>query len=100
MNSISFAAQDAVMNGDVETAMKLEKDYNRKEQEVLLYEWDFITDNLDSYMSALLLEVFMVENKVNKEKRGHVYLNVVKSVRELAFEQIDSFRRITVGICK
>ena len=29
MNSISFAAQDAIMNGDVETAMELEKDYNR-----------------------------------------------------------------------
>ncbi len=63
MNSISSTAQDAIMNGDVETAMKLEKDYSAKEREVLLYEWDFIIDNLDSYMSALLLEVFMVENK-------------------------------------
>ena len=43
------------MNGDVEKAMKLEKDYSLKEREVLLYEWDFITDNLDSYMSSLLL---------------------------------------------
>ena len=34
--------------------------YNKIQQEVLLYEWDFITDNLDSYMSGLLLEVFMV----------------------------------------
>ena len=66
MNSISYEAQDAIMNGDVEIAMKLEKDYSKVEQEVLLYEWDFITENLDSYMSALLLEVFMVENKVNK----------------------------------
>ena len=67
MNSIASSAQDAIMNGDVETAKELEKDYNKKEREVLLYEWDFITDNLDSYMSALLLEVFMVENKVNKD---------------------------------
>ena len=59
MNNISSEAQDAIMNGDVETAMNLEKDYNAKEREVLLYEWDFIIDNLDSYMSALLLEVFM-----------------------------------------
>ena len=73
MNSISFAAQDAIMNGDVETAMELEKDYNLKEREVMLYEWDFIIDNLDSYMSALLLEVFMVENKVNKDSIIDVY---------------------------
>ena len=73
MNSISYAAQDAIMNGDVETAQRLEKDYKLKEQEVLLYEWDFIIDNLDSYMSALLLEVFMVENKVNKDSIIDVY---------------------------
>ena len=73
MNSISYEAQDAIMKGDVETAMKLEKDYSLKEREVLLYEWDFITDNLDSYMSALLLEVFMVENKVNKDSIIDVY---------------------------
>ena len=73
MNRISYEAQDAIMNGDVETAMKLEKDYSLKEREVLLYEWDFITDNLNSYMSALLLEVFMVENKVNKDSIIDVY---------------------------
>ena len=73
MNSISYEAQDAIMNGNVEIAMQLEKDYNLKEREVLLYEWDFITDNLDSYMSALLLEVFMVENKVNKDSIIDVY---------------------------
>jgi peroxiredoxin len=73
MNSISYEAQDAIMNGNVEMAMQLEKDYNLKEREVLLYEWDFITDNLDSYMSALLLEVFMVENKVNKDSIIDVY---------------------------
>ncbi len=81
MNSISSAAQDAIMNGDVETAMKLEKDYNRKEQEVLLYEWDFITDNLDSYMSALLLEVFMVENKVNKDSIIDVYESLSNRIK-------------------
>jgi peroxiredoxin len=73
MNSIASSAQDAVMNGDVATAKELEKDYNKKEREVLLYEWDFIIDNLDSYMSALLLEVFMVENKVNKDSIIDVY---------------------------
>jgi peroxiredoxin len=73
MNSIASSAQDAIMNGDVATAKELEKDYNKKEKEVLLYEWDFIIDNLDSYMSALLLEVFMVENKVNKDSIIDVY---------------------------
>jgi peroxiredoxin len=73
MNTISSEAQDAIMNGDVEIAMELDKDYKKKEQEVLLYEWDFIIDNLDSYMSALLLEVFMVENKVNKDSIIDVY---------------------------
>ena len=73
MNTISSEAQDAIMNGDVEIAMKLDKDYKKKEQEVLLYEWDFIIDNLDSYMSALLLEVFMVQNKVNKDFIIDVY---------------------------
>ena len=53
MNSISFAAQDAIMNGDLETASELEKDYNKIQQEVLLYEWGFITDNLDSYLSLI-----------------------------------------------
>ena len=33
MNSISFAAQDAIMNGDLETASELEKDYNKIQQE-------------------------------------------------------------------
>ena len=55
------------------TAMELEKEYNSKEREVMLYEWDFIIDNLDSYMSALLLEVFMIENKVNKDSIIDVY---------------------------
>jgi len=73
MNRIASSAQDAIMNGDLETAKELEKDYNKKEREVLLYEWDFIIDNLDSYMSALLLEVFMVENKVNKDSIIDVY---------------------------
>ena len=61
------------MTGDVSTAMELEKEYNSKEREVMLYEWDFIIDNLDSYMSALLLEVFMIENKVNKDSIIDVY---------------------------
>ena len=73
MNNISSDAQNAVMNGDVVTAMELEKEYNSKEREVMLYEWDFIVDNLDSYMSALLLEVFMIENKVNKDSIIDVY---------------------------
>jgi peroxiredoxin len=81
MNSISFAAQDAVMNGDVETASELEKDYNKIQQEVLLYEWDFITDNLDSYMSGLLLEVFMVENKVNKDSIIDVYESLSNRIK-------------------
>ena len=73
MNNISSEAQNAIMNGDVVTAMELEKEYNSKEREVMLYEWDFIVDNLDSYMSALLLEVFMIENKVNKDSIIDVY---------------------------
>ena len=73
MNNIADVAQDAVMTGDVTTAMELEKEYNSKEREVMLYEWDFIIDNLDSYMSALLLEVFMIENKVNKDSIIDVY---------------------------
>ena len=73
MNNISYEAQDAIMNGDVAFAMELEKEYNSKEREVMLYEWDFIVDNLDSYMSALLLEVFMIENKVNKDSIIDVY---------------------------
>ena len=73
MNNISSDAQNAIMNGDVVNAMELEKEYNSKEREVMLYEWDFIVDNLDSYMSALLLEVFMIENKVNKDSIIDVY---------------------------
>ncbi len=73
MNNISSDAQNAIMSGDVATAMELEKEYNSKEREVMLYEWDFIVDNLDSYMSALLLEVFMIENKVNKDSIIDVY---------------------------
>ena len=73
MNNISSDAQNARMSGDVVTAMELEKEYNSKEREVMLYEWDFIVDNLDSYMSALLLEVFMIENKVNKDSIIDVY---------------------------
>ena len=61
------------MSGDVVSAMELEKEYNSKEREVMLYECDFIVDNLDSYMSALLLEVFMIENKVNKDSIIDVY---------------------------
>ena len=73
MNNISSDAQNAIMSGDVVTAKELEKEYNSKEREVMLYEWDFIVDNLDSYMSALLLEVFMIENKVNKDSIIDVY---------------------------
>jgi len=41
-------------------------------------------------MKANGMAVQFLENKVNKEKRGHEYLSVVKSVKEFAFEQIDS----------
>ena len=67
INQIAYDQQEAIFNNDLELASKLRKDLSRKEQEVMLYEWDFIVNNKDSYMSALLLEVFMVENKVNKD---------------------------------
>jgi len=81
MNNISYEAQDAIMTGDVSTAMELEKEYNSKEREVMLYEWDFIIDNLDSYMSALLLEVFMIENKVNKDSIIDVYESLSNRIK-------------------
>ncbi len=81
MNNISSDAQSAIMNGDVDTAMELEKEYNSKEREVMLYEWDFIVDNLDSYMSALLLEVFMIENKVNKDSIIDVYESLSNRIK-------------------
>ena len=81
MNNISYEAQDAIMTGDVATAMELEKEYNSKEREVMLYEWDFIVDNLDSYMSALLLEVFMIENKVNKDSIIDVYESLSNRIK-------------------
>jgi peroxiredoxin len=98
MNEISFATQNAIMDGDMATAENLQKDYKRKEQEVLLYEWDFIIDNLDSYMSALLLAVFMFENKVNKDSIIDVYesfsnrikvSNVGKNIAELLNQYAD-----------
>ena len=81
MNNISTEAQDAIMNGDVGIAIELEKEYNSKEREVMLYEWDFIIDNNDSYMSALLLEVFMIENKVNKDSIIDVYENLSNRIK-------------------
>jgi peroxiredoxin len=81
MNNLADVAQDAIMTGDVATAMELEKEYNSKEREVMLYEWDFIIDNLDSYMSALLLEVFMIENKVNKDSIIDVYENFSNRIK-------------------
>ena len=81
MNNIADVAQDAIMTGDVATAMELEKEYNSKEREVMLYEWDFIVDNLDSYMSALLLEVFMIENKVNKDSIIDVYESLSNRIK-------------------
>jgi peroxiredoxin len=81
MNNLADVAQDAIMTGDVVTAMELEKEYNSKEREVMLYEWGFIIDNLDSYMSALLLEVFMIENKVNKDSIIDVYENFSNRIK-------------------
>ena len=73
INQIAYNQQQAIFDNDLELASKLRKDINRKEQEVMLYEWDFIVKNKDSYMSALLLEVFMVENKVNKDSIIEVF---------------------------
>ena len=73
INQIAYDQQEAIFNNDLELASKLRKDLTRKEQEVMLYEWDFIINNKDSYMSALLLEVFMVENKVNKDSIIEVF---------------------------
>ena len=73
INQIAYDQQQAIFDNDLELASKLRKDINRKEQEVMLYEWDFIVKNKDSYMSALLLEVFMVENKVNKDSIIEVF---------------------------
>ena len=82
MNDITSTAQDAIMNGDVETAMELEKDYNKKEREVLLYEWDFIVDNLDSYESRSLTDII----KSNHDK-------------SLSFLLSKSKKNITCYIC-
>ena len=73
INKIAYDQQQAIFNNDLELASKLKKDLSRKEQEVMLYEWDFLVNNTDSYMSALLLEVFMVENKVNKDSIIEVF---------------------------
>ncbi len=73
ISQIAYDQQQAIFNNDLELASKLRKDISRKEQEVMLYEWDFIVKNKDSYMSALLLEVFMVENKVNKDSIIEVF---------------------------
>ena len=73
INKIAYDQQQAIFNNDLELASKLRKDINSKEQDVMLYEWDFIVNNNDSYMSALLLEVFMVENKVNKDSIIEVF---------------------------
>ena len=73
INQIAYDQQQAIFDNDLELASKLRKDISRKEQEVMLYEWDFIVKNKDSYMSALLLEVFMVENKVNKDSIIEVF---------------------------
>ena len=73
INKIAYDQQQAIFNNDLELASKLRKDLSRKEQEVVLYEWDFLVNNTDSYMSALLLEVFMVENKVNKDSIIEVF---------------------------
>ena len=73
INNLASDQQQAIFNNNIELASKLRKDISRKEQEIMLYEWDFIIDNEDSYMSALLLEVFMVENKVNKDSIIEVY---------------------------
>ena len=73
INNLASDQQQAIFNNNIELASKLRKDISRNEQEIMLYEWDFIINNEDSYMSALLLEVFMVENKVNKDSIIEVY---------------------------
>ena len=73
INQIAYEQQKAIFSNDIELASKLRKDISQKEREVMLYEWDFIINNRDSYMSALLLEVFMVENKVNKDSIIEVF---------------------------
>ena len=73
INKLATDQQQAIFNNNIELASKLRKDISRNEQEIMLYEWDFIINNEDSYMSALLLEVFMVENKVNKDSIIEVY---------------------------
>jgi peroxiredoxin len=73
INKLAYDQQQAIFNNNIELASKLRKDISRNEQEIMLYEWDFIINNEDSYMSALLLEVFMIENKVNKDSIIEVY---------------------------
>jgi len=73
INKLAYDQQQAIFNNNIELASKLRKDISRNEQEIMLYEWDFIINNEDSYMSALLLEVFMIENKVNKDSIIEIY---------------------------
>ena len=81
INKIAYDQQQAIFNNDLELASKLKKDLSRKEQEVILYEWDFLVNNTDSYMSALLLEVFMVENKVNKDSIIEVFNSFTNRIK-------------------
>ncbi len=60
INNLASDQQQAIFNNNIELASKLRKDISINEQEIMIYECDFIINNEDSYMSALLLEVFMV----------------------------------------
>ena len=68
MNDIIQEAQEANRLGDNLLAQDLQQQYTDLQTQLSEYETDFVTTNTDSYISALILERFLNQKTMPKDK--------------------------------
>ena len=81
MNDIIQEAQEANRLGDNLLAQDLQQQYTDLQTQLSEYETDFVTTNTDSYISALILERFLNQKTMPKDKVKELFATYSERIR-------------------
>jgi peroxiredoxin len=81
MNAVVQEAQEANRLGDNLLAQDLQQQYADLQEQLSTYETDFVTNNTDSYISALILERFLNQKTMPKNEVKELFANYSERIR-------------------
>ena len=81
MNAVVQEAQEANRLGDNLLAQDLQQQYTDLQEQLSTYESDFVTNNTDSYISALILERFLNQKTMPKNEVKELFANYSERIR-------------------